>query len=82
MDLLYRREDDGMAKLDNPLQAMVLVSMIGGQIAVSVLLGYWGGQWMDDRFATEPLFLIVGILSGLSVGIYGVMKIVKSYLGD
>jgi len=39
----------------------------GVTLVVSLLLGFWGGSWLDNRFGTSPVFLIVGILLGVFV---------------
>jgi ATP synthase protein I len=71
-----------MSKLDSPWRAFALVSLIGIDLAVSVLLGFWGGRYIDQMLGSEPAFLIIGILAGLAAGIYGVMRIIKPFIGD
>lgn len=44
---------------------------------VYLWLGYRGGVWLDARWQTEPIFLIVGILVGM---IMSVMTLVKELL--
>ena len=43
---------------------------LGIQFAVTVLLFLAGGWWLDDKFATTPLFLLVGTLLGAGGGFY------------
>lgn len=52
-------------------------SAVGIQIGVSVALGAFGGMWLDDRFGTDPLFVLLGIFLGLTavfIDIYRLMK--------
>jgi len=35
-----------------------------------VLIGVLGGRWLDGWLKTEPWFLIVGSLVGISAGFY------------
>lgn len=52
-------------------------SAVGIQIGVSVALGAFGGMWLDDKFDTDPLFVLLGIFLGLTavfVDIYRLMK--------
>ncbi|MGM7721847.1 AtpZ/AtpI family protein [uncultured Metabacillus sp.] len=63
----------------HPLHAMGLMSAILSQLAGSVLLGIFAGKWVDEYFHTEPLFLIVGLLLGLAVGIYAMLRLVHHY---
>ncbi len=55
---------------------------IGWLVAASILLGVAGGQWLDNRLGTRPVFLIIGLLLGLSVAVYGVYVILRPLWGD
>ncbi|TYR80173.1 AtpZ/AtpI family protein [Priestia megaterium] len=66
-----------------PFQAMALVSIILSQLAGSILVGVFTGKWADQRFATEPLFLIIGLLLGLVAGIFAMLRTVHHFFsGD
>ena len=47
-------------------RALALVSGLGFAIAVPLAAFTVGGLWLDDRFGTSPLFLLVGIIVGLA----------------
>ena len=49
---------------------------IGTTLAVTVLLGLGGGYWLDDRFGTQPLFLLLGGVFGLGLALYQFFKTV------
>jgi F0F1-type ATP synthase assembly protein I len=66
-------------KQRHPLHAMGLMSAILSQLVGSILIGIFGGKWIDDFFETEPLFLIVGILLGLAAGVYAMYRLVHHY---
>lgn len=36
----------------------------GIQFAAALLVGLYGGQWLDRRFGTAPVFLYVGVATG------------------
>ncbi len=36
----------------------------GIQLAVALIGGLYGGQWLDRRFGTAPVFLYVGVAVG------------------
>jgi ATP synthase protein I len=75
----------GMSNQDqnqNPWRAFALVGAIGVELAISVMLGVWLGNWLDERFHTAPLFLILGIFLGLGVGIFAIIQLIKKYTGD
>lgn len=41
-----------------------LAFSLGVTMATSILLGFFGGRWLDRHFGTEPFLLLVGILLG------------------
>lgn len=41
---------------------------LGLRFAVSILIGIGGGYWLDTKINTLPIFLIVGLLLGLTSG--------------
>lgn len=61
------------------LQALALATTIGMELAISVVLGFYGGRFLDQRFATGPWFMLAGILIGLAVGIAGVFKTLRGF---
>ncbi|MFY4775246.1 AtpZ/AtpI family protein [Metabacillus sp. RGM 3146] len=70
-------------KQRHPLQSMAIMYAILSQLAGSVLIGIFAGRWIDGYVHSAPLFLIIGLLFGLSAGIYGMLKLVHHYfLGD
>ncbi|MEL3970668.1 AtpZ/AtpI family protein [Rossellomorea oryzaecorticis] len=62
-----------------PYQAMVLYSAILSQLVGSILMGIFGGRWLDGIWGTTPLFLIIGLLLGLSTGIYTMLQTVQHF---
>jgi F0F1-type ATP synthase assembly protein I len=69
-----------LAKLDNPWQAFTLVTLIGTDLAVCVVAGVLVGKYIDGKYHTSPLFLMVGLLAGLGIGVYSVYRIIRKYL--
>lgn len=63
----------------HPFQAMALMSAILSQLVGSVLIGIFGGRWLDDQFGTGPLFLIIGLLLGLAAGIYAMLRMIQHF---
>jgi hypothetical protein len=49
------------------LRALALVSGLGFAIAFPLGLFFLGGLWLDNRFGTRPLFMLLGIVAGLLV---------------
>ncbi|MED3722287.1 AtpZ/AtpI family protein [Geobacillus stearothermophilus] len=69
-------------KQRHPFQAMALMSAIVSQLVGSILVGVFGGRWIDDRFGTEPIFLIVGLLLGLAAGVYAMLRLIRQYFSE
>ena len=47
---------------------------MGWFIGISILLGVLGGLWLDSKFGTKPILVIVGLIFGLVVAFYGVYR--------
>ncbi|MGF2618231.1 AtpZ/AtpI family protein [Rossellomorea vietnamensis] len=66
-----------------PFQAMALYSAILSQLVGSMLVGIFGGRWLDGYLDTAPLFLVIGLFLGLATGIYAMFRTVRTYFsGD
>jgi ATP synthase protein I len=66
-----------------PLQAMAIYTAILSQLVGSMLIGIFGGRWLDSYLDTAPLFLVIGLLLGLATGIYAMLRTVRTYFsGD
>lgn len=55
------------------LAALRLVG-VGWYISGCIILGVLAGRWLDSKFDTEPLLIIVGIILGILVAFYGVFR--------
>ncbi|OPX84368.1 MAG: putative F0F1-ATPase [Pelotomaculum sp. PtaB.Bin104] len=62
------------------LQALSLATAIGTELAVTVVSGYYCGQFLDRRFATEPWLMLAGVVAGIAVGIAGICKTLQVFL--
>jgi len=63
----------------NPFQAMALMSAIVSQLVGSILIGIFAGRWLDRRWGTDPVFLIIGLLLGLSAGVYSMLLSIRHF---
>lgn len=67
------------------LKALGEVSTIGIEMAVSVIVGVMGGQWLDEKFGTDSVFELLGLFAGLAAAfrsLYRVARKVKQQLGN
>ena len=54
----------------SPLEALAVASQLGFILGLAVVVGVLGGSYLDGRFGTSPIFLLVGSFTGMLVGIY------------
>lgn len=60
--------------------AMVLGLELGFLMAVPLIIFLLLGLWLDRKFDTMPLFVIVCLLAGLAVVFWEVKKIILPFL--
>ena len=51
---------------------------LGIQLAASILLGLYAGQWLDTRLGTAPLMLILGVFLGAGAGFYNLYRVLTA----
>jgi F0F1-type ATP synthase assembly protein I len=51
--------------------------MIPFMLAVSPLIGYFGGHWLDERLGTGPVLTVILLLLGFAAGIRETMILVR-----
>jgi len=54
---------------------------VGFFIGGCILGGVVAGLWLDSRFNTEPILVIVGLILGVTVAFYGVYQMLLPLLG-
>jgi F0F1-type ATP synthase assembly protein I len=69
------REHDSGEVRRGALGGAALYAAAGFELAASVLLGLFGGQWLDRRLGTAPLFLLVGVLLGMAAGFWNLYRL-------
>jgi ATP synthase protein I len=55
--------------------SLALMGQLGFTIAIPLALGAWGGSYLDDLTHTKSLYLLLGLLLGLIVGVYGAYRL-------
>ena len=61
--------------------ALTLVG-VGWYIGICIILGVVGGLWLDNKFNTKPILVIVGVLLGITVAFYGVYRMILPNLNN
>ena len=64
------------------VQALAVASQFGITLAVSVVLGFFVGQWLDDRFKTGILFILIGVLLGLVGAATNTVRLYRNLLRE
>ena len=59
--------------------SLALMGQLGFTIAIPLALGTWGGNYLDSRTHHQPLFLMLGLLLGLIVGVYGAYRLFSRF---
>jgi ATP synthase protein I len=57
---------------------LALVGQFGFTIATPIVLLAILGNYLDGQFHTAPLLILLGLLLGLILGIYGAYRLLKS----
>ena len=78
MLLKIRNIEIGMSRWVAALRLTGVGFFIGG----SIMLGVFIGLWLDRKFDTEPVLVIVGLVLGLVVAFYGVFRMLLPLIGS
>jgi F0F1-type ATP synthase assembly protein I len=49
---------------------------VGWFIGICIILGVVGGLWIDNKFNTSPVLVIVGLILGVIIAFYGVYRMI------
>ena len=55
---------------------------VGFYIGGCIVLGVFGGLWLDSKLDTRPILVIVGLLFGIAVAFYGVYRMLLPLMGN
>jgi ATP synthase protein I len=61
-------------------QALAVASQFGITLAISVVLGYFAGHWIDDRLGTGIIFTLIGVLLGLVAAVLNTVRLYKALM--
>ena len=78
MLLEVRNIETGM----NRWVAALRLTGVGFFIGGSIVVGVFAGLWLDSKFDTEPVLVIVGLILGLVVAAYGVFRMLLPLISD
>ena len=75
------RDGDRPAE-DRPSFSLSTLAGLGLANAFSVVIGLLLGHYLDGRFGTAPVFVLVGLGLGLTLGAVGSFLEIRRYLQD
>jgi hypothetical protein len=52
---------------------------IGLEIAIAIILGYYGGVWLDSKFGSTPWLKWIGFCAGLGAAVKALIRVSRSY---
>jgi len=63
------------------MMALRLVG-VGFFIGGSILLGVLAGLWLDSKLNTGPILVIIGLLLGVVIALYGVYRMLLPLMSN
>lgn len=64
------------------LRSATRYSSIGIFFGIAIVLGYFGGKWLDGRLHTQPWFTLFGLLIGIAAGFRELYRLTKQGMKD
>ena len=61
--------------MNRRVAALKLVG-VGWYVGSCIVLGVFGGLWLDNKFNTKPILVIVGLVLGVIIAFYGVYRMI------
>ena len=69
-----------MGMLDDSWRPLAGLFSVGMVLVAGILVGYFGGSWLDGRLSTQPWFMVVGVLLGAAAGVLELFRNVNKTL--
>jgi ATP synthase protein I len=71
-----QRDSHILEKAAEPVPAWkpISASAVGIEMAVSVLIGWGAGTWLDGHFGTEPILMLAGLLFGVAAAFRALLR--------
>jgi len=61
---------------DSFMMAFGIYGALGFQLVASILVGVFGGQWLDKKLNTQPWLMMLGLFLGVGAGFYNLFRVV------
>lgn len=70
------KDDNKKGKL-KPFRDLYLMSMVGVQLVVSILVGLIIGIYLDSKFGTSPILTLIFLLFGIGAGFINFFRVFR-----
>ncbi len=54
------------------------VGAIGLELAIAIVIGYFGGRWLDGKLGTSPWLMWIGLGLGLVAGFRSLYRLARN----
>lgn len=68
------RKEKSLQSIGQAIREIAQYSGLVLQLIVTVVLFWFIGKIVDQRYGTSPLFMIIGVMFGITVGMYNFIK--------
>jgi len=62
-------------------QAALRLIGVGWYVGGCIVLGVFAGLWLDDKFNTTPILVIVCLILGVVIAFYGMYRMILPNIG-
>jgi ATP synthase protein I len=81
LDWRCHKKNQGAKATTSPPQrkkkSIIQYASLGLEMGIAVILGIWGGKFLDNRLGTAPIFLWLGFGLGVGAAIKSLVNIAK-----
>ena len=71
-----------MTQLHKSGPKWVMYSSMGLELGLSVVVGFLIGSWLDEWLETDPWFLLIFGIAGITAGYRSIFRLVKRVQAD
>jgi len=61
-------------------QTALTLLEVGWFVGIAIVAGVLGGQWLDNKLGTRPIFVIIGLFLGLATAVVGAARMLSPLL--
>lgn len=70
------KREKAFQSIGRAIKEIAPYSGLGLQLAVTVIIFWFIGKLVDEHYGTSPLWMVVGAMLGIAVGMYNFIKAV------